>query len=195
MSEWGGCLWGQSPAGRLHMLLPSVLQAWGRFWRWWGRFQICHPACLWPTTHACWPLSSSISSMTTCAVTRSAITFARSVRSTSREFPVGLTGSASILVISYWWLCNKLSQSITIIYNNMTVIWKWLSWAVLALGFSWSYNHMLAPAAVSHLKVWLGLEDLVPWWYVHWLAHWCWLLVGGLDSSLCGPLLMVEGFP
>lgn len=98
-TEWEGVFVRRDPAGIVN-LPSSVLQAWGRSWRWWGRFRICHPACPWPTTPACWPLSSSTSSTMTCAVTQSVITSARSVRSTSREFPGGLTGLGPVLVIS-----------------------------------------------------------------------------------------------
>lgn len=75
----------------------------------------------------------------------------------------------------------------------MTIITYYLSW------FLWASNLEVAQWevaqevdwGVSHLKNFLELGGPLPRQFAHshhWLASWCWLLVGGLGSPLGDPL-------
>lgn len=60
------------------------------------------------------------------------------------------------------------------------VVQEQLSWVVKAQGHSWGCSQ-----AYSHPKAWQGPEDPLPWWFPYTAPCWCWLLRGGLNSSLC----------
>lgn len=60
------------------------------------------------------------------------------------------------------------------------VVQEQLSWVVKAQGHSWGCSQ-----TYSHPKAWQGPEDPLPWWFPYTAPCWCWLLRGGLNSSLC----------
>lgn len=67
-------------------------------------------------------------------------------------------------------------------------IWECFSWVVQAQSHSGYYNQNVGQKC-SHVKFWLGLDNLLPWCLTHVngkLMLWCWLLAEGFSSLLHG---------